>query len=83
MLVVQVRCFFESYEELAAVGLWACVGHAQDAWFRVREFGVELVLEHLAKNALAPGSGSGRIPALHAEILDQSVKGESVIVAIF
>lgn len=83
VLVVQVRGLFEGYEKLAAVGLRACVGHAQDARLRVRELGVELIFEHLAEDALASGASSRWISALHAEILDQSVEGESVVVAIF
>lgn len=74
MLSIQVTRFHRAEEELAAVGVWACIGHRQNSGARV--FKVEvLILKLLAIDGLAPRSiASGEVTTLAHELRDDSME---------
>jgi hypothetical protein len=64
VLVVQVVCALEQYEELAAVGVGAAVGHGQNAAPAVQQARVQFVLEGGAVHRLPTGSRARRVSTL-------------------
>ena len=63
-LVVEPGRGADCEEELAAVGVWACVGHAERVGPVVAQARVQLVLELPAPDGLAAGADPGRVAGL-------------------
>lgn len=66
------------YEELAAIGAGACVGHGKDTWAVMDKVFCKLVLELVAWSAPAGSCGA---PALDHEFVNHPVEGEAVVVS--
>lgn len=74
MLAVQPIRLVTHQEELGAVGVWAGVGHGQQAWSRVFEDKV-FIVKLLPVDGLAPGAiVVGEITALAHELGDDAVE---------
>ena len=63
-LVVEPGRGADCEEELAAVGVWAGVGHAERVGPVVAQARVQLVLELAAPDGLAAGADPGRVAGL-------------------
>jgi len=80
VLPVQMRRLHRRDEKLAAVGVFARVGHGQESWTIVPQLEV-LILELLTVNALTAGAVmSGEITALTHEVFDDPVEGTAFVV---
>mmetsp|Transcript_36702 Transcript_36702/g.103578 ORF Transcript_36702/g.103578 Transcript_36702/m.103578 type:complete len:267 (+) Transcript_36702:174-974(+) len=82
VLVVQVVCALVEDEELAAIGTWAAVGHAEDSTARVGEPAVQLVPESVSVDAGPALAGAGGVAALDHETLDATVEHGAIVVAL-
>jgi hypothetical protein len=61
MLVIQPRCLRQSNEELTAICVGACIGHAQQELFCVQHHAViELIVEALAVDTFPSSAISSR-----------------------
>ena len=52
VLIVQVGCFLQSDEELAAVGHWPCVSHTHYSRLVVSEFRMKVIFKGFPEDAL-------------------------------
>merc|ERR1719188_993448 len=78
MLSVQPSCLYSAEEELRAIGVWAGVGHGEDARARVLQ-GEVLVRELLSIDGLAPGPVVVReISTLAHEVRDHPVEAAAL-----
>ncbi len=74
--VVEPRGGFVGDKELATVGVWAGVGHAQDTGAIVCESGMKLVSEFVSRPTR---SHAKRTTALDHKVLDDAVEGEAIV----
>lgn len=76
MAVVEVWCGAICDEELAAIGVWTGVGHAQDARAGVAKLGVKLIFEAVTGATTTTASG---IATLNHKTGDHSVEDDAVV----
>ena len=70
-------------EELGAVGVFALVGHADDAPGVMGARALELIREVFVPDGRATFARAGRVAALEHEMPDVSVEDDAVVVAAF
>ena len=78
MLAIEVRGGSVGDEELAAIGPGTGIGHGKDSGLVVAEVALALILKGISWAAPA---GSRGIAALHHEVGNDAMEGDSVVVA--
>jgi hypothetical protein len=81
MIQLTVRCRAQRDEELAAVGAWAGVGHAECALAVVAKGRHEFILELGSVDGGATTTSTGRVTTLDHEALNDAVEDDVVVLA--
>ena len=81
MFPVQVGRSRQGDEELAPVCTWSTIGHGENAFSRVNEGVIKLVLEFAAEDGLAPTARACRIATLDHEVRNDAMEDYSVVFA--
>lgn len=80
MFPIQPRGWSQGDEELTAIGVFATVGHAQNAGAGMLERGVDLICELFAVDAGSAASGACWVARLNHEVWDDAVEDDVVVV---